>query len=899
MGVTAEAAPSKTADVWNSGLCHMQQTPSEPQSSAPLLPSPPERDRRAWRGLKPRLGIGGRLALGLAAVGVVILIGRGLSTETTRQSSEAVRRMQGESEPLARRANAVLEKLVAYDRSISEYLQAGHSSDFRTITAAGIELQGALSAYYDRKPTPALTPAALQLRALLAAHIAKGERLAKSAAQRAQWVDGRNAALERVYHYIASAGGAGLAINGTQVVAQRSLSDLEIAIAAIRGNFAPGPIMARREQDFAAVLAAHTPELQRSPGKAWLGVVREDFATAVRLRVAIEHFDAASGPARHELLEDSATLLAAVEELLQDPARLGLLQAAEHAATSAEAAEHTLTMTGAGVLAVVLLVSVALVLSISLPVRRLTAATRLIASGDRGARAPRGGSAEIDELAESFNAMADQITRAEAELRAHQVELERHVAERTRQLHHLAHHDPLTQLPNRRQLSARLASALSRASTTGQRLALLFVDVDNFKSINDTLGHNFGDRVLQGIAKRLQAAAGANGLLARLGGDEFTVLFEDVHTVEEVESRAATIVTTLQHPLVIDGRALSTSASVGASLYPDHAEDAEGLLRAADVALFRAKELGRNRFALYRAALYDAAAQRFRLEQSLRKAVEAGDLLLMFQPQVALHTFEVIGLEALLRWRKPDGRIATATEFIHIAEKTGLIHELTDWVLRSATSTVAAWRAQGWHRACVAINVSPPQFFESDFVGHVARALEVTGLPASALELELTETVFQTGPTTIDSLRRLRELGVSIALDDFGIGYSSLTSLEQLPITRVKLDRMLVEGVDTNPRSAAIVRSIVALCHGLGLQVVAEGVERPAQLEFLAHCGPLGVQGYLLAYPVEASQAEAEARAAAARAKVILEAAAKAPQSDVVGNSLVFVAPGTPRKRTN
>ncbi len=212
--------------------------------------------------------------------------------------------------------------------------------------------------------------------------------------------------------------------------------------------------------------------------------------------------------------------------------------------------------------------------------------------------------------------------------------------------------------------------------------------------------------------------------------------------------------------------------------------------------------------------------------------------MLMFQPQIALHTFEVTGLEALLRWRKPDGRIATATEFIHIAEKTGLIHELTDWVLRSATSTVAAWRAQGWHRANVAINISAPQFFESDFCEHIARALEVTGLPASALELELTETVFQTGPTTVDSLRRLRELGVSIALDDFGIGYSSLTSLEQLPITRVKLDRMLVEGVDTNPRSAAIVRSIVALCHGLGLQVIAEGVERPAQLEFLSHCGP-------------------------------------------------------------
>jgi diguanylate cyclase (GGDEF)-like protein len=862
------------------------------------LPASRETARR-WHGLKPRLGIGSRLTLGLAAVTAVILIGYGLATRTAAQAAQAVLQMQTESEPLARRANAVLNNLTAYDRTISEYLEAGRSSDFHSIIAAGEALQRSLAAYYDSKPAPLLTPAALELRDQLSDHIGKGEQLAKSAAERAQWVDERNTALERVYHYITSAGGAGLAINGTQVVAQRSLSELEIAISAIRGNLAAGPAMARKEANFTAVLAAHTTELQHSPGKAWLGLVREDFATACRLRLAIDHFDAANGPARHELLEESASLTAAVERQLQDPARFGLLQAARHAAVSAAVAERTLTMTGAAVLWVVVIVSVSLVLSISLPVRRLTVATRLIAAGNRGARAPRGGSAEVDELAESFNAMADQIARAEAELRAHQAELERHVAERTRQLHHLAHHDPLTQLPNRRQLAACLTSALSRASATGHRVGLLFVDVDNFKSINDTLGHNFGDRVLQGIARRLQGAAGSNCLLARLGGDEFTLLCEDVKSVEEVESRAAAVVATLQHPLSIDGRALSTSASVGASLFPDHAEDAEGLLRAADVALFRAKELGRNRFALYKAALYDAAAQRFRLEQSLRKAVEAGDLMLMFQPQVALHTFEATSLEALLRWRKSDGRIATATEFIHIAEKTGLIHELTDWVLRSATSTVAAWRAQGWHRACVAINVSPPQFFESDFVEHVARALDVTGLPASALELELTETVFQTGPTTIDSLRRLRELGVSIALDDFGIGYSSLTSLEQLPITRVKLDRMLVEGIDTNPRSAAIVRSIVALCHGLGLQVVAEGVERPAQLELLSHCGPLGVQGYLLAYPVEAEQAADEARTAAARAKVILEAAAKSPHAEAVGSSLVFVGPTGSRKRSN
>ena len=860
-----------------------------------------------------RLGIGGRLGLGLAAVCAVVIWGHILATRTTRIAVQAVRSMQTEHEPRAQRASAVVESLVAYDRVVIEYLQSGRSSGFSTITTAGDALEAAILTYFQgpegqrpdgQRPQEAaipqpLAPSGAQLLPQLTSHMEHGSDLAKHAAQRAEWLEQRYAALDRVQQRINSAGGAGLAISGTQVVANRSLAELASAINAVRGNFAPSPMIAQREHEFVATLESHNQELQRSPGRNWLDLEKQDFAQAVKLRLAIDKFDASNDTARRQFLEESAALTAGVQQYLQEPARRGLMEAAARAATSAEGAERTLTMTGVAVVSVVFIVSVLLVVSISVPVRRLTAATKLQAAGNRGARAPRGGSAEIDALAESFNTMAAQISCAEDELRAHHAQLERHVAERTRQLHHLAHHDPLTQLPNRRQLSDRLGAALARATATGQRLGLLFVDVDNFKSINDTLGHNFGDRVLQGIAERLRAATQGRSLLARLGGDEFTMLIEDVKSVEDVEAHASEIVTTLQQPLTVDGRLLATSASVGASLYPDHAEDAEQLLRAADVALFRAKELGRNRYALYKPALYDAAAQRFRMEQSLRRAVENGDLMLMFQPQIALHTYEVTGLEALLRWRKPDGRIATATEFIHIAEMTGLIHDLTDWVLRSATSTVAAWRAQGWHRASVAINISAPQFLESDFCEHIARALEVTGLPASALELELTETVFQTGPTTVDSLRRLREMGVSIALDDFGIGYSSLTSLEQLPISRVKLDRMLVEGVDTNPRSAAIVRSIVALCHGLGLQVIAEGVERPAQLEFLSHCGPIGVQGYLLAYPVETQDAEKEAHAAAARARSILEASVRESSGEAANSPLVFVGSGGRRRTTS
>ena len=825
------------------------------------------------RRLRARFGIGTRLTLGLAAVAAVVVVAHVLAARTTRAAVEAVQSMRTRHEPLAHRTSAILEKLSAYDRAVGDDLQSDNG-DFQTLASAGDDLQKAVDRYFDG--TVVLTPATRQLHDELLAHIQDGRQLALDVSQRTQWRQQRWEALDRVYHLVATAGGTGVTIHG-QVIARPSLTALATAIDAVRYSYGSPAGTAVTERNFEAALRSHAAELARSPGQDWMDVVQSDFERAARLRQDIERLDTRDMAARRALLEQSGILTADVQSELQAPARQGLLNAAHHAAVSAEAAEQTVTDSGVAILIVMVIVSALLVLSISLPVRRLTAATRLLASGDRSARAPRGGSAEIDELAASFNAMADQISQAEADLRAHQAELEQHVAERTQQLHHLAHHDPLTQLPNRRQLAGRLASALTRARQTGRRVALLFVDMDNFKSLNDTLGHNFGDRVLQGIAQRLQAAAGANNLVARLGGDEFTLLIEDLRTVEEVERRAAALVATLQQPLSIEGRALATTASVGASIFPDHADDPEGLLRAADVALFRAKELGRNRFALYRAALYDAAAQRFRLEQALRQAVEANELLLMFQPEVGLGDCEVTALEALLRWRKPGGRIATATEFIHIAEKSGLIHDLTGWVLRSATTTAAAWRAAGWRDARVAINVSPPQFFESDFVSHIARTLESAGLPASALELELTETVLQTGTATIEALHRLRELGVSIALDDFGIGYSSLTSLEQLPINRVKLDRMLIEGVDSNPRSAAIVRSIVTLCHGLGLQVVAEGVERPTQLEFLTHCGPISVQGYLLAHPVEAAAAPEEAKAAATRARTLLSASPAPP----------------------
>jgi diguanylate cyclase (GGDEF)-like protein len=874
----------------------MTDSTATPVTLATPLPLEPGR-AAAWHALK--LGIGARLLLGLAAVTVVVLAGHAISTRATVAAAESVRRMQTLHETLAQRANLVLERLNAFDRSVGAALAARPprtpSAD-ELLPQSGQALTQAVDGYFNGAPAQADSTAGINLRAQLKEHVAHGMDLAGSAGLRTQWVEERRALLDRAYQRVSAAGGTGLAINGTQVIARRSLAELASALGTIRSDpDAPAATAARREQDFRTLLASHESELQRSPGLVWLSLLREDFDRAGKARLAIERFNVEQGPRKRAFLDESAALTSGVEQELQAPARRGLLTAAEEAARSAELAERTLTLTGASVLGVVLLVSGLLAFSIIRPVQRLTRATRLLADGDRHARAPRGGSAEIDQLAESFNTMADQVARAEAELRSHQAQLERRVEERTHQLHHLAHHDPLTQLPNRLLLGARLGAALERAHAAGKRVGLLFVDIDNFKSINDTLGHSYGDLVLKQIAQRLQSATRQSELLARLGGDEFTVLIEDLESIEALQQRAAELVAALQPPLTVEGRVLGTSASVGAGVYPDHAENAEGLLRAADVALFRAKERGRERHALFTPELYRAAEQRFRLEQSLRRGIEAGDLLLMYQPQVALQTCEVVGVEALMRWRKPEGHLATASEFIHIAEQTGLVHDLTDWVLRCAAATAAGWRERGWQNVSMAVNVSAPQFLESDFVEQIERVLEATGLPPQLLELELTETVLQTGQSTIDSLHRLRGLGIAVALDDFGIGYSSLTSLQQLPITRVKLDRMLIEGVDENPRSAAIVRSIVALCHGLGLQVIAEGVERPAQLEFLSGCGPIGVQGFLLARPVPAADMQLEAQAASARARSLL--CAKEPQADPGGNSLVFVSKGA-RKRS-
>jgi diguanylate cyclase (GGDEF)-like protein len=582
----------------------------------------------------------------------------------------------------------------------------------------------------------------------------------------------------------------------------------------------------------------------------------QDFGAAVRSRKRALALNDAVATRQGAFAAQGDQLAAGIREHVEAPAWQAFTAAAAGAQSAVERAQASIR--GATVKAVLFALVALLVIAwtITRPVRRLTEGTRKLAAGDLTTRVQAGGARELEELAQAFNHMAAELTEAERAVKSYQAHLELRVEQRTQQLQHLAEHDPLTGLPNRRQLFRRLDEMLAAAAATEgpvSHIAVLFLDLDNFKTINDTLGHEFGDSVLSSVGARLQGLAGPTGTLARLGGDEFTLVFGYSGEAAEVVRRAEDLVSGFQRPLQIDRREVAVGASCGVALYPEHGRDAETLLRAADAALFRAKELGRNRLCVHDPSMLLQASNRFRVEQALRKAIEGGEFVLHYQPVICLGRQRTTGVEALLRWRRADDQIVPAGEFIAIAEQSGLMLELNEWILESAAEACARWRRNGWPDARVAINVSAQQFVAGNFLLDLERLLARHELPSQAIELELTETMLQTGAVTVETLHGLRLLGVDTALDDFGTGYSSLTSLEQLPLSRVKLDRSVIGGADSNPRSAAIVHSIIRLCRNLGLQVTVEGVERVSQLDFLSACGEVSVQGFLLARPVEAS----------------------------------------------
>jgi diguanylate cyclase (GGDEF)-like protein len=542
----------------------------------------------------------------------------------------------------------------------------------------------------------------------------------------------------------------------------------------------------------------------------------------------------ASVPLGSSMPLGSSIVTPAAAEMLLPPRPLAnemltetAIRNADHHARNVMAAVTTI------VLLLVTAISILTVRSVVRPVRRILRGSSEIAAGNARIQVIRGGVRELDTLAAAFNDMAARLAAAQDASRIQQETLEETVRERTQELQMLAQQDPLTSLPNRRHLSALLNDAIRDAAIERRYIGVYFLDIDNFKNFNDSLGHVFGDRVLMSVANRLEEMADGIGFVARLGGDEFTVVFESADSEYAIQSLGLRLVQAFQRELSVDDRELSVSVSVGASIFPDHGDDAEGLLRAADSALFRAKELGRSRLALFTPELIESAAARFSIEQGLRRALEREEFELLYQPEIDLATMEVGLVEALLRWRMPDGRLARPGEFLAIAEQSSLISDLNRWVLRTAVAAASNWRRTGWPAARVAINISPRQLLDPRFTEFLLALLREFRLPPEAIELELTETVMQTGSTTIDSLRGLHSCGFGIALDDFGTGYSSLTSLEQLPLSRIKLDRSLIASIDSSARSAAIARAIIELCSGLELEVTAEGVERPTQLAWL------------------------------------------------------------------
>jgi diguanylate cyclase (GGDEF)-like protein len=434
--------------------------------------------------------------------------------------------------------------------------------------------------------------------------------------------------------------------------------------------------------------------------------------------------------------------------------------------------------------------------------------------------------------------------------------LSRHSRAHTLQGEYLQAHDPLTKLPNRRELVSHLQATLQQAGQTSGRVAVLFIDLDNFKTINESVSHGFGDRVLVRIAEHVSRLAGPGAFVARQGGDEFAVV--QLVGPDEIDPAGLgqRLLHAFRHAIHVDDRELSLSISVGAAVYPDHAGCADSLLSAADAAVFHAKASGRGRLSVFSPLLLEAAATRFRIEHGLRCAIQRGELELVYQPEVSARTLRVSAVEALVRWRRPDGTLAPPGEFLAVAEETGLICDLGHWVLRSAIGTAACWRRAG-HDLVMAINVSARQLLESGFVDRVTELLAEAELPASCIELELTENALQTGPETIGILRALQAAGIAVALDDFGTGYSSLASLEQLPLSRVKLDRSLIAGIHTSERSRAIVKSVSALCRKLRFGVVAEGIEHGAQLAQLLPEKAMRLQGYLISRPIGAEQVPA------------------------------------------
>ncbi len=420
-------------------------------------------------------------------------------------------------------------------------------------------------------------------------------------------------------------------------------------------------------------------------------------------------------------------------------------------------------------------------------------------------------------------------------------------------IRHHAYHDHLTGLPNRMLFDDRLRHALAQAARGHQLLALLFLDVDRFKTINDTLGHAAGDRLLIEIGKRLLQRKRAGDTLARLGGDEFLLLISNLRQVEDAARVAQGALDAVRPPVRVDGHRLQVTASIGISLFPHDGSDGETLIKNADIALHRAKDQGRNSYQIYTPEMNARALEKLMFENRLRSALDRRELILHYQPQIDVRSGRISGIETLVRWRKDAGDLVMPNDFIPLAEDAGLIGPLGEWVLETACAQARDWHRAGFEPLRLAVNLSVHQLQRRGFLDTVTRVIESTGIDPRSLELEVTESVVMQDPErAISSLRELRSMGALIALDDFGTGHSSLAYLRRLPVTTIKIDRKFVSDIGPDGDQGAIVQAIIAMAHSLGMRVVAEGVESEQQLAFLSVHGCDEMQGFYFSRPLAA-----------------------------------------------
>jgi diguanylate cyclase (GGDEF)-like protein len=441
------------------------------------------------------------------------------------------------------------------------------------------------------------------------------------------------------------------------------------------------------------------------------------------------------------------------------------------------------------------------------------------------------------------------------EKRRYKEQLENLLQQRTAEVDWLAYYDTVTQLPNRALFEDRLKQAVTIARTKEQALGVLFISLDQFKKVNDTLGHGLGDSLLREFAERLKSCISKTDTVARFGNDEFALLRTQIEGTGDVIETIGSLSQVLKFAFDLAGHELFATASVGVSLFPLDGADSQTLLKNAGAALYKAKRSGGANYQFYTADMHELATRRLALETNLRRAIQNEEFLLHYQPRVSVDSLAITGVEALVRWQHPQLGLVSPSEFIPLAEDTGLIVPIGEWVLRSACQQAQRWRRQGFAPMQIAVNISARQFHDRDLSQTVIRILEETGLPPKHLELELTESsIMHSAEFAAGMLNRLKNMGINIAIDDFGTGFSSLASLKRLPIDALKIDQSFVREANSDPDDAALVMAIITLAHNLRLKVIAEGVETEDQLRFLQLLRCDEIQGFLFSQPLPADK---------------------------------------------